>query len=206
MTETPNHKTTMNVTINGYCVTCTPDEFRALVQTPAPTMHNAPAPQAPSAPSTPIPAPAAPAPRPVAPAPRPVAETASRIRPTPPEFKFDDVHADARTKACIIAKILREYGPLGRKGLFARAKEYAIFAAVTRAQAAYSYASILVEGGVAVNVSAGKRGLWAISRNAGIESDADIAAAVQLIQKPLFEKLGGRGRAALSAIAATLAI
>lgn len=189
----------MNVTINGYCVTCTPDEFRALVQTPAPTMHNAPAPQAPAAPSTPIPAPAAPAPR-------PVAETASRIRPTPPEFKFDDVHADARTKACIIAKILREYGPLGRKGLFARAKEYAIFAAVTRAQAAYSYASILVEGGVAVNVSTGKRGLWAISRNAGIDSDADIAAAVQLIQKPLFEKLGGRGRAALSAIAATIAI
>jgi hypothetical protein len=141
-----------------------------------------------------------------APAPRTVAETASRIRPTPPEFKFDDVHADARTKACIIAKILREYGPLGRKGLFARAKEYAIFAAVTRAQAAYAYASILVEGGVAVNVSAGRRGLWAIARNAGIDSDADIAAAVQLIQKPLFEKLGGRGRAALSAIAATLAI
>jgi hypothetical protein len=77
---------------------------------------------------------------------------------------------------------------------------------VTRAQAAYAYASILVEGGVAVNVSAGRRGLWAIARNAGIDSDADISAAVQLIQKPIFEKLGGRGRAALSAIATTLAI
>lgn len=189
----------MNITINGYCVTCTPDEFRALVKTPAPTMHNAPAPQATVASSTPIPVP-------VAPDPRPVAETASRVRPTPPEFKFDDVHADARTKACIIAKILREFGPLGRKGLFARAKEYAIFAAVTRAQAAYAYASILVEGGVAVNVSAGRRGIWAIARNAGIDSDADISAAVQLIQNPLFEKLGGRRRAALPAIATTLAI
>lgn len=101
---------------------------------------------------------------------------------TPAAFKdFAQPFKTSRTKAAVVAHVLLEKGPMKRAALFAEISRYAIFSGVQAAQTAYDYAKTLSAFGIVANLSRTKRGIWAIIPNAGIETDADIFAAINLI-------------------------